>query len=264
MISNTLVEDDDLYFFLAENLVNARVKLRGFFGHRYDHLIDFTKAELISWAKDNLHALLDDSVEIIKRNNWDLLGLRGATLQQLQHPHFDIVRDYLFMQFQPTSSVAALMLCSNKKPYSTNNQLKQYIRICKKHNVDFYIVSNPGIIPIAYDNYYPFRWYEWPEDTETESLKKSYIEVIQQRIEDWFNHFTHYTKVVSLLRCGETSVAFNKAQIKQTKVSVLTKYKDPIYAEYAPRFAGYAGWERSRIINLKMVKEYFIEEICNE
>lgn len=92
-------------------------------------------------------------------------------------------------------------------------KLKIYPRI---HQV---MISNAGLVPREFENYYPFNSYNWDESLETEEIKRRYIEVTEGRIKDYLKaHGRCYKEIFHLLKeesesykalkkvCGELDV----------------------------------------------------------
>ncbi|MFA5398247.1 MAG: DUF5591 domain-containing protein [Methanogenium sp.] len=258
------ISDVDLMYKLSYNILSFRMNSPQKALYNYDKkwgktFQDLTKEDIISWGNSHLCEILKEENEIIPRKYWDLDGLRGATSKQLLHPHFDVMKDYFFQNFTPSSSTAVVMLCANKKPYSHNSTIKQYYKLSKQRNADFFILSNPGVIPIQYDNHYPFRWYEWNEYEETPEIKKLYYEVTKQRIEEWFNKFLQYKKVISVVRPGETSQAFLTSNIPQGRYNVFSEDNiKKITDVYLPKFKT-TGLLKTRLLSLSLTKDLFLQ-----
>lgn len=257
-----MLSDDDLIFGLANNIISHRKRNIAMFKTEF-YTRDLSREDIVEWGKKKLAPLLSSAEEIIPRDQWDLLGLKGATDKQLLHPHYVIMRDYFLSgNYQPKHDTAVLMLCANKKPYRGNFLINRFYNL-SKDTADFYILSNPGVIPIEYDNHYPFRWYEWNELEETPEIKQLYTEELQKRIETWFNHFNGYKRVVSVIRPGETHTAYLQSNIPQQKDDVFSQHNmELLEQEYLiPVFKNNRGLFKTRLLNLKRVKEIFINTL---
>ena len=261
---NNIFTDEELLYKLSNNVLSFRMNSPQKALYNYDKkwgktFQELTREDIVSWGSKHLCKILEEEKEIIPRKDWDLQGMKGATSLQLLHPHFSIMKQYFFENFQPSSTTAVVMLCANKKPYSYNATIKQYYNLSKSHNADFFILSNPGVIPIAYDNYYPFRWYEWNEYEETPEIKELYYNTTKERIEEWFNKFSQYKKIISVIRPGETSQAFETSNIPQEKRFVFSKENiKSIQDVYLPKFKT-TGLLKTRMLSLSLTKECFIK-----
>jgi len=127
-----------------------------------------------------------DKDEFIKRKDWKLEELKGATRLNLLHPHYEFWQNYFLNEKEYKQKVALFMLCGHGKPYRRGAAHRVILNLLKRYNLEdsvkLFIVSNPGIVDIEYDNYYPFRWYEWPYNNEPEEIKKLYEDVTKERI----------------------------------------------------------------------------------
>jgi hypothetical protein len=213
--------------------------------------------------KRDLSLAVRPEEEVISKEDWDLEGLVGATEKQLLHPHFDIMWKYLKEHFRPKSNTAVMMLCSNKKPYSENAITKRFLIEARKQSADFFILSNPWVIPIEYDRHYPYLYYDWPEDEETAEIKLLYTRILREKIVEWFNHFTIYRKLISVVRIGETHDAFMQANLPQrNKIDILSEeHMKEIEREYLPVFKGSRGLMKTRLLSLKPVWKWYLEAL---
>ena len=259
---NSAITNEDLYYYVGCNIIQHRIKRAPAFGGRY---IKFKpKLEdrefIIEWAKKKLYPFLPPEKEIIPRDQWDLDGLVGATEKQLFHPHFDIMRRHLYQCFRPKHSVAMFMLCSNKKPYFTNFLIKKYWKLIRE-KADLFVVSNPGIIPIEYSNYYPFRYYEWDETEETPEIKQLYTKAVYDRAQDWLLHFPTYKAFFSLIRPGETLDALMAITHPFKGYHILYPGWEEEWSQVYPQFITYHKGRRSfsllknRVLNLSYTQQ---------
>ncbi|MCK9543661.1 MAG: DUF5591 domain-containing protein [Novosphingobium sp.] len=255
-----LPTDDELISFCAKKIIGHRKKRKALFTSPF-YQKDHTDDEVLEWGKKNLAPILEEGEEVIKRKDWDLQGLVGASEKQLLHPHFEVMKNYFFSNYNPQHDVAVVMLCANKKPYRTNFVINSYYKLATG-KADFFILSNPGVIPAEYDNYYPFRWYEWPEDQETKEIKQLYTDVTKQRIEEWFNHFP-YKKILCAVRPGETLTSFNDSNIPQEKYSLFEgdNWERLKIEALEAKFKGNVGLFKTRLLNLTLTHELFTQTL---
>jgi len=144
--------------------------------------------------------------------------LKGANSEILNHRFFEVWQDYFkrFYEVPQGKKWVLFLQCSFKKPYSRSKTHKAISKVLnnfpdfvfKTHLV---VLSTPGVIPMEFDNYYPFNAYDWPEWEETPEIKQEYIKVISRRIKDYL--ITHkYEKYFSYLKpTSETYTALKKA-----------------------------------------------------
>lgn len=158
--------------------------------------------------------------------------LNGVGEEFLTHSHFEVWQDYLVRWYSPPreKNILLFLPCSYKKPYSESMTHKKIISRLKKNK--FYprmhqvMISNPGLVPREFENYYPFNAYDWDESLETEEIKKRYIEVTAKRIRNYLEvHWGHYKKIFHLLKkesesykalkkvCGELDIKCERLEI---------------------------------------------------
>ncbi len=149
-------------------------------------------------------------------------NLTGVGENFLTHPHFEVWQDYLVRWYNPQKGIVLFLPCSHKKPYSESETHQGIIaRVDKlglRGRIHEVMLSNAGIVPREFENFYPFNAYDWDELQETEEIKRRYIEVTSRRIENYLK--THgYEKVLCFLRYDSESyraleMACNSLRIK--------------------------------------------------
>ena len=122
------------------------------------------KPGTIRWAKDCFPNLIPDSEEVVPRSQWDLWGVSGQSENQLMHPHYDKVGQFVNTHPQRKHDILLVMECSNSKPYNTDAPKIQWMRLFDNY-VDFGNAAY-GIVPYVYCNLYPYRWDEWDHYSE--------------------------------------------------------------------------------------------------
>lgn len=137
---------------------------------------------IIRMAKDLLVKPLKSEQEVISRKDWDLDGLIGESEKQLLHPDYWTMQQYIYDVHKKKHDVLVVFECSNAKPYSKqsvakNNFFEKYDYFC-----DFACISNPGVIPLEYSHFYPYRYDEWDHYAEEEDIADKYVKVNIARI----------------------------------------------------------------------------------
>jgi len=257
--------DDEVYYFLGKRKIESITKSNTAVPYEKIKLwrtYDINNREfVINLAKQHLKPILPAEQEIIPRKEWDLEGLYGATEKQLLHPHFDRMIEHFARFYTPRHNIAVISLCASTKPYRENPYINWYWEKSKDF-ADYFIISNPGMIPIEYDNYYPYRYYGWPEYEETPEIKELYLNTIKKRLEIWFNLFYgEYTNIISIIRPGESSDAFYQSNLSSANKHFLFEqsYIDEMNKTYLDRFNGNTGLMKSRLLWLKPTKDRFCE-----
>jgi len=231
---------------------------------------DNPRAGLIKFAKHELYPIEDDKDEIIHRSRWDLKGICGETKKQIDHPHFKEMRDWFFEHYKPKHDILVIFPCANKKPYFENHLYKWFIEryspVC-----DFAYVSNPGIIPNEYANYYPYRYYEWeerhedhkPNSDEQGPLMDYYDAVLQERFVEWVKHFKYKRVLVCCPNPYVENFALDaKAENDEglaKRITILTDlaFRNTMMKKYDSIYHGNVGMLYTRMLNLQEFKQHF-------
>ncbi len=137
--------------------------------------------------------------------------IRGAKIDNLVNPVYEAWFDYIVRIYEPPKDKDILLFlpCAFRKPYRRSKTHKAIARsisgfqIFKRiHRV---VVSNPGIIPWEFQDYWPFNAYDWPEWEETLGIQELYYKVTKKRVleflkahKDHYKHFLVYMKIDSL------------------------------------------------------------------
>ncbi|MBU0763186.1 MAG: DUF5591 domain-containing protein [Candidatus Altiarchaeota archaeon] len=136
-------------------------------------------------------------------------NLKGVGEWYLTHPHFEVWQDYFVRWYQPPKDRILIFLpCSYKKPYSLSETHKGIVNTLGSERAKFHevMLSNAGVIPREFEDYYPFNSYDWDEKLENETIKRRYIEVTTQRIEKYLApHIQSYRGIVCFLKYGSES-----------------------------------------------------------
>ena len=163
--------------------------------------------------------------------------LKGANSEILNHRFFEVWQDY-FQRFyeKPKGKTQALFLqCSFKKPYSRSKTHKAISKVLNEFpdfvsKTHLIVLSTPGVIPMEFDNYYPFNAYDWPEWEETPEIKKEYVEVISRRIKNYLKAHK-YEKYFSYLKpSSETYQALKKACI-ELGIKLTNLFDESVYEQ---------------------------------
>jgi len=137
--------------------------------------------------------------------------MKGAKVDNLVNEVYEAWFDYIVRIYEPPKEKDILLFlpCAARKPYYKSKTHRSIQRVIsgfqifpRIHRV---IVSNPGIIPWEFQNYWPFNAYDWPEWEETEDIQKLYYWVTYKRVREFlkskrnhYNYFLIYMKPDSL------------------------------------------------------------------
>ncbi len=130
-------------------------------------------------------------------------NLSGVGERYMTHPHFEVWQDYILRWYSPPAGKKTLLFlpCSYAKPYSRSRTHKGIINVLREHSgIHEVMLSNAGVVPREFEDYYPFNSYDWDESKETGEIKQRYIEVTKERIRRYLKtHGSHYRGVFCFL-----------------------------------------------------------------
>lgn len=185
------ISDNTVWYYLGKHKYKWKTGHNVDFKKKIDRKYNITEKNfrqgIISWAKDYLIPPLKDSQEIIHRGSWDLEGLIGENEHVLMHPHYWVLNQFIEKDHKKKHDVLTLFECSNSKPYSQNKLLKRNFFDIYGAFTDFANISNPGVIPVEYSHFYPYRYDEWDHYNESDDISDKYIKVNAYR-------FVNYVK----------------------------------------------------------------------
>lgn len=260
------ISEDEIFYKLALHKYNHYKK-----GQRNKYLRLLEKYDidpsnpregLIRLGKTGLHPILPEEEEVIPRSEWDLEGLVGQTEKQLLHPHYETIMNYIYNNHQKKNDVLVIFECSNSKPYSHSYVLKTHFIDKLSDKCDFAVMSNPGVIPMEYSNYYPYRYDEWDHGQETPEIVEKYVEVNIQRTLSYVSHFG-YKHVFVVMQHPHTQKLFDRMYRENIGgcrdwMTIVTndEFRERYHQEYFPIFK-HEGLSIARMMNSKLLREHF-------
>jgi len=174
--------------------------------------------------------------------------LRGVGENFLTHAHFEVWQDYLVRWYKPSNKEVLLFLpCSYKKPYSESETHRKLIGVLEgldiRDRIHEVMLSNAGVVPREFENFYPFNAYDWDEKLEIGEIKNRYIEVTAERIERYLKAH-EYRRVLCFLKydsesykaleiaCDKLNLRFKNLLSRKT-YDKIKGYKSPLQSEEA-------------------------------
>ena len=133
--------------------------------------------------------------------------IKGAKIENLINRAYEIWEEYILYFFKPKSEKDILFLipCAARKPYylsKTHRLIKRTVagfQIFKR--MHWVVVSNPGVIPYEFVDFWPFKNYDWPEWEETDELKELYYKVTKERVKRFLErHKDNYKIIVTFFK----------------------------------------------------------------
>jgi len=109
------------------------------------------------------------STHLIPKKQWvkneDITGDLNVIMAPVMHRAFDaIMADY-----EPASTTALVSLCTSTRPYSSGRKWKKYQDLFHLA-ADMIVLSNGGIIPLEYEECYPYLDYDGPRERVNDHL----------------------------------------------------------------------------------------------
>lgn len=115
----------------------------------------------------------------------DYIGINGVGLNQLIHPHFEKWFDYIINEYEkPEKNNVIFLPCAAIKPYNNSPLHKKINEVLSKYenNLHKIVISNAGIIPYEFIEYYPFESYDWNPAFEDNISKELYYNTTLVRL----------------------------------------------------------------------------------
>jgi len=107
--------------------------------------------------------------KLFKQKEWiDNKELHGNDELILNHSIMVKAQERILDNFKPKNRVAFVSLCTSTRPYSKSRKWKKFITEFK--NVDYIISSNAGVIPLEYENSYPYPIYDAHGEKEYDDM----------------------------------------------------------------------------------------------
>ena len=192
--------------------------------------------------------ILNDEDEVIHRKDWDIEGICGVSKEHLHHKHFDYMSQYSLDNYKSKSKTLVLFKCTTSRPYS--HYIKKYMEICKD-KADICVLSAPGIIPIEYDNHYPYRYYDWDTSLETPEILEEYKNVLYNKLKTFLYKFK-YEKIICCIRPSKFFGVCKKLESEGYPIQFI--YNDKLVQSYKDR-GMWDGLIQMRFMNLIGTKE---------
>ena len=153
--------------------------------------------------------------------------LRGLGKKFIVNEYFNKWQEYLIKEYNPKKKhkTGLFLPCSWGKPYSRsyihyliNKKIYQTGNYDEIHQI---ILSNSGVVPREWENYYPFVAYDWNPNLEWDEIMNYYLEVTTNRLISFINkHGNTYEKLFCYLRPNSESAKAIKKVEKKLKVKI--------------------------------------------
>ena len=129
---------------------------------------------------------------LIPRNEWvPEKEIQGTDEMVLNHPMMEKAFRRIVELFKPKHEIALVSLCTSTRPYSNSRKWKTFKNMFS-NKVDLIICSNGGIIPIEFENCYPYLTYDAHGNKKYDEM---YIKKIYERLCIFFERHK-YKKII--------------------------------------------------------------------
>lgn len=137
---------------------------------------------------------------IVPRGSWcELNEIQGKDPDVLRSPTINAAFDRIVAIHKPKHRIALISLCTSTRPYSISRKWGRY---CKEFGgiADLIIWSNGGIVPIQYEDQFPFLNYDAHGEDQYDDL---YVAIGHERLMRFFTahrydylmfNFTHRSR----------------------------------------------------------------------
>lgn len=230
---------------------------------KYDINKDNPRSGIIRWMKDVTAKLLPDNEEIIHRKYWDLDSLNGETEKQLMHLDYWTISQYIIQNHKRKHDVLTIFECSNAKPYASNRIIKNVYLDKYGAFTDFACMSNPGVIPMEFSHFYPYRYDEWDHGAENDDIADKYCKINKYRFINYVKALG-YKHVIIVMQNPHTQICFDSAYNEninncQSWMHIVTndEFRKKIEKKYASKFDYNKGLMIQRTMLFPLVRERY-------
>lgn len=158
---------------------------------------------------------------LIAKNKWvPEKEIQGTDEMVLMHPMMEEAFQNIVKLHRPKHKVALVSLCTSTRPYSKSRKWKEFARLFGA-DADLIICSNGGIIPIEFENCYPYLTYDAHGQKKYDQL---YCRVVYRRLMEFFGAH-RYERIVFNFRPGlrnrASALKFKQMYDGKTEVFIL-------------------------------------------
>ena len=113
--------------------------------------------------------------------------IQGTDEMVLKHPIMNKAFEEILKKHIPRKKIALVSLCSSTRPYSKSRKWKKFKEEFE-NDCDLIIASNGGIIPITFEECYPYLTYDAHGQKQYDQM---YIEYLYRRLMKFFTVFNY-------------------------------------------------------------------------
>ena len=117
--------------------------------------------------------------------------IQGNDEMVLKHPVIEQAFNKILETHRPKHKIALVSLCTATRPYSKSRKWKEFKKLYGEY-ADLIICSNGGIIPIEFENCYPYLTYDAHGQKKYDVM---YCQIVYKRLIRFFNKH-QYDRIV--------------------------------------------------------------------
>ncbi|MBS3060703.1 MAG: DUF5591 domain-containing protein [DPANN group archaeon] len=143
--------------------------------------------------------------------------IKGATVDNLKHKHFEVWQDFIQRIYErpERKDIALFLPCSFQKPYERSQTHTAIDKVLQSSDlfprIHKLVISTPGVVPFEFNSKYPFNSYDWPEWEETSDVRQEYVNVNAERIRKYLENHEYKMIVCYLKPTSDTYKALERA-----------------------------------------------------
>ena len=174
---------------------------------------------------------------LFTKDEWvDASELHGTDQTVLTHPLMEEAFTRICSSHTKRNDTAVLALCTATRPYSST-PLWRGIRDTVAGKADLVVTSNGGVVPIEFEEAYPFMTYDAPGSKEFDS---QYISVLSSRLTTFLSIFK-YKKIVAFFRPGRRNLRAVSIACNTTRTSYVCVPSQTLWDILNLRMEGKSG-----------------------
>lgn len=157
----------------------------------------------------------------------------GVSEEELVNSKYETWQKFLTQRYNPPENRSLLLFLpdSQTKPFSESElhmEIEEALaNLNLEETVHRIILSSPGVIPMEFEDYYPFDSYEWDPGNLDEEMKKRYVEVVKERVKKYIeNHRIYYDEYFHLFKSDSLNSRVMKEVSKDLDVEIKSCFED--------------------------------------
>ena len=196
---------------------------------------------------------------LIPKNEWiSEKEIQGNDVLVLKSPLMEKAYQKILKDFKPKHDIALISLCTATRPYHKSRKWKEFIKRYSD-KADLIICSNGGIIPIEYDECYPYMTYDAHGQKQYDKI---YIAIVYKRLMEFLT-IHKYKKVVFNFRPGLRNRISARQVVKDFKGDTEFKILPTVLTYQDARKRGFPSGSMFPDLDIKVLEE-LDKEILNE